>query len=105
MRHYEVISPEMCEYSFYEPIEPYRCWGIYLAKDTKDAIRQAVKDPEFRYWVKEQRADGQPPFKGLKAKRTICEHGICWGCGSENDPSETCSACAIGEEFDLEEET
>ena len=91
-RHYEVISPEM--YSGpqgYEPPEWWRCWGFYLAKNRKDARRQAVKDPEFREWVNEQRASNMPPFKGLEVKPFTCLHGACLGCGDEDGPD--CGAC------------
>lgn len=49
---------------------------------------QAVKDEGFRDWVQEQRAGGEPPFRGLSATLALCEHGVCWGCG------EPCQACA-----------
>ena len=80
MRHYEVVSPEMCDYSMYEPSEPFLCWGLYLARNKRDAIKQAVADPAFDEWVREARGDRVPPFKGLKATLAICSHGCCWGC-------------------------
>ncbi len=92
-RHYQVLSPEMCSYPMYEPAEPFRCWGIYLAKNAKDAIRQAVADEAFREWVQEARGDHVPPFKGLKATRTLCEHGRCWACECDDDDVPTCPEC------------
>lgn len=91
-RHYEVISPEMEHWSQYEPSEPFRCWGVYLARNAKDARVQAVRDPAFKEWVDEARGDRTPPFKGLEVHRTLCEHGRCWGCdGSVDLPS--CPEC------------
>lgn len=87
-RHYEVISPEMVAYYSMEPPEPFRCWGIYLAANAAQAKVEAVKDKEFYEWVRDARGDGVPPFKGLTAKRTLCEHGHCWGC----DECPTCAA-------------
>jgi len=96
-RHYEVISPEMVEYhQSWDPPEPpdyYRCWGLYLAPNAKAAKAMAVKDPEFREWVTEARVDGVPPFKGLEARRTLCEHGVCWGCGDQGEDSFGCPEC------------
>ncbi len=92
-RHYEVISPEMTHYEYMGPPELFRCWGVYLAKNAKDAIRQAVADPEFREWVVEQRASREPPFKGLKAFRTLCDHGVCWGCVPDLDETSNCPEC------------
>ena len=90
-RHYEVVSPPMVFYPYNGPPEEDACWGFYLAKNAKDAIRQAVADPAFSEWVNEQRADNQPPFKGLKASRTLCEHDVCWGCGAADNP--ICPEC------------
>ncbi len=89
VKHYQVLSPVMePAYSSYKPLESFCCFGLYLAKNAKDAIRQAVKDPEFSEWVKEARGDGHPPFKGLKAELALCSHGKCWGC--EED---VCTEC------------
>ena len=94
-RHYEVLSPEMVYYSQSYPPEPpdiFRCWGIFLAKNAKDAIRQAVASEEFREWVGEARGDHVPPFKGLRATRCLCEHGVCWAC-SGSDERTSCQQC------------
>lgn len=93
-RHYEVVSPEITSYSQYSPEPPdiFRCWGIFLAKDAKDAIRQAVASEEFREWVDEARGDHVPPFKGLRATRCLCEHGVCWGC-KDSDERTSCQQC------------
>lgn len=82
LRHYEVVSPTITDYHWgvLEPPEDYVCWGCYLAKNAKDAIRQSVAGDDFSPWVQEQRGDGSPPFKGLKASPAVCEHGVCWGC-------------------------
>lgn len=97
LRHYEVISPEMVEYhQSWDPPEPpdhYRCWGLYLAKNKRDAIKQAAKDEAFRDWVTEARGDRVPPFKGLVANLTLCEHGICWACGQDEEGLPTCPEC------------
>lgn len=92
LRHYEVVSPEMTSYPCMAPPETFRCGGVYLARNAKDAIRQAVADPEFKEWVDEQRANREPPFKGLKAKRALCEHGACWGCAT-GDETTNCPTC------------
>jgi hypothetical protein len=93
MRHYEVLSPEMTHYrwSDFEPPEVYQHWGVFLAKNAKDAIRQAVAAEEFQEWVQEARGDNVPPFKGLTTRRCLCEHGVCWACGSEEQVF--CGAC------------
>ena len=70
----------MCDYPMYGPPEPFLCWGLYLARNKRDAIKQAVADPAFDEWVREARGDRVPPFKGLKATLAICPHGCCWGC-------------------------
>lgn len=50
------------------------------APTAKAAIAAAVKLPEFDQWVREARGDGVPPFKGVRARRAVCEHGNCWAC-------------------------
>lgn len=87
--HYTVTSPTMIHYSSsgYEPPEPYTCWGAYLATNADHAKSQAIKDKVFKPHVDEMRADNSPPFKDLKAQRSICSHDYCWGCGGE---CETC---------------
>ena len=93
MRHYQVISPSMWYYEWNAPSDDFQCWGYYLAKNAKDAIRQAVADKEaFGEWVNEQRASGQPPFKGLKASLCLCPHGVCWGC-IDSDGRTNCPEC------------
>jgi len=103
MRHYEVVSPEVPDYrhSWNEPPEPSRCGGIFLAENARSAIRQAVADEAFLDWVSMARGDGVPPFKGLKATRTLCEHGVCWGCAGD-DEATNCPACQ--EAWDREDE-
>lgn len=86
--HYEVTSPPMTEFfGGMAPPETGVCWAMVLAPTAKAAVVLAVKLPEFRPWVQEARGDHVPPFKGIKARRAVCEHGVCWGCGTE------CSAC------------
>lgn len=97
-RHYEVVSPSMVFHPSYGLSDSLVCWGFYLAKNAKDAIRQAVADPAFSEWVNEQRADNQPPFRGLKASLTLCEHGVCWEC----EPCSQCRAEDDWKEFFLE---
>lgn len=83
-RHYEVVSPPMTEYfGGQAPPETGICWAMVEAPTAKRAIALAVKSPEFRPWVDEARGDHVPPFKGLKAQRAVCDHGVCWGCGTE----------------------
>lgn len=89
-RHYEVISPWMTHYyGGYEPPESGCCWALVKAYSAKEAIKQAIKLPEFKDWVQEARSDAINPFKGVKAKRTLCEHGNCWGC------DDNCEECNI----------
>lgn len=76
----------MTTYSWYEPTEELVCWGMFEAPTKRAALIAAVKSPDFKEWVSERRADRMPPFKGLQAKRPICEHGNCWGC-------DECAAC------------
>ena len=98
MRHYEVISEEICfrGWGGYEPPEYGRCWGFYLARNKREARKLAVKDPEFKEWVEEMRGSHMPPFKGLEVKPFVCEHGSCVGCWPDGDP--TCSECAAEQE-------
>jgi hypothetical protein len=94
LRHYEVVSPEMLSgYTGYEPQEPYRCWGIYLAKNAREARVAAVKSTEFAEWVKEARGAQMPPFSGLVAIRALCEHGSCYACW-DDDMDPDCPECA-----------
>lgn len=80
-RHYEVVSPTMqTSGSTYEPPEDFVCGGCYLAPNARAAKVMAVADPAFREWVDEQRANREPPFKGLVAKLYVCDHGVCLGC-------------------------
>lgn len=94
MKHYQVISPVITIYSFdpYEPPDKYQCWNYYLAKNAKDAIRQAVADEAFREWVEEQRTSNEPPFKSLKASLCLCEHGVCWACNNADERT-NCEEC------------
>ena len=89
---YQVTSPEMATYSFYEPPEPFVCFGIYVAHTKREALVAAVKDSEFKEWVVEARGDRVPPYKGLKVELARCDHGVCWACtGDEDGPS--CLQC------------
>jgi hypothetical protein len=92
LRHYEVFSPEMLTTSFYEPSDPFRCWGVYLARSAKRARVLATQDKEFAEWVREARADRVPPFKGVTVRLARCEHGVCWACHS-SATSTGCEAC------------
>ena len=96
LRHYEVVSPEMSSgYSGYEPPEYGRDWGLFLAKNKRDAILQAVRSDEFSNWVGEARGDNITPFSGLKATLPLCEHGKCWGC---DEFPKFCEECAKQDE-------
>jgi hypothetical protein len=91
LRHYQVLSGEIqLGGGYLEPPDWGQCWNWYLAKNKADARQQAVKDPAFKEWVRDMRADGKPPFTGLEVSLTVCEHGVCWGCGS------TCLDCEHG---------
>lgn len=80
------------DWSNYEPPEYYQAYVEVLTKDARSAIVQAVKTDEFSEWVLEARGDGMPPFKGLKAWRTLCQHGVCWACLSDDA---LCSQCEL----------
>lgn len=103
-RHYEVVSPEMARSygGWFDPPEPFCCWGMFLAPTAKAAVARAVRSPEFSEWVREQRGSNEPPFKGLRATPTLCEHGACWGCDRHPD-APGCRACAeAGAKIDAE---
>src|ERR1039458_9442902 len=79
--HYEVVSPVMNTGGYYGPLEPFQCWGVYLAPNAKAARVLAVKDTkEFGDWVTAARGDNRPPFADLDAHRFLCDHGACIGC-------------------------
>lgn len=84
----------MTRRSWLEPPNAYAYWGVFLARNAKDAIWQAAADEAFSEWAQEQRRDGSPPFKGLKASLCLCEHGVCWGCAGDDE----CSNCAERQE-------
>ena len=95
LRHYEVVSPEMLSGGSWEPPDPFRCWGVYLAPNAKAAKVMAIKDPEFKEWVRETRGF-EPPFKGLTVRLFRCEHGRCWSCDTDEDGI-ACDACVAAE--------
>jgi hypothetical protein len=90
--HYEVFSEVMTSFSYGEPPEPSVAWGMYFVHNAAEAKKLAVQDKDFSEWVTMQRGDGVPPFKGLTARLTRCEHGSCWGCNSDEDSS-GCEEC------------
>jgi len=94
-RHYEVVSPVMRHYPAWElePAEDFQCWGLFLAPNKRNAIVQAVADEDFRLWVEERRANNEPPFKGLVASLSLCEHGVCWGCNTDGTERTNCPEC------------
>src|SRR5579884_844167 len=92
----EVCSRGLLSGGIYDPPEPFHCWGIYLAPSARAAKVMAVKDDEFKPWLRD--TQGEPPFKGLTARLFRCEHGVCVACGA--DPEEhpcgfACSECDI----------
>ena len=99
--HYEVLSPEVEMYGgSWDPPEPPECgryWALLLAANAREAICAAVKLPEFKRWVSDARADGVPPWKGLRAQLARCEHGSCWGCWDE-DEEPGCPECKASAE-------
>jgi hypothetical protein len=71
---YEVISGTMWSVDVVcddgtGPMEPEICYCQIEASSKREAIRAAIKTPEFRDWVKYQRGDGCNPFTGVKAAK------------------------------------
>ena len=94
-RHYEVLSPEMSAVQPVTddgegPIEFWVEWVCVLATDRRDALKQAIKHTDFQPWVKEARRDQINPFSGVKARLTLCKHGVCWACNDELMPCDVC---------------
>ncbi len=102
MRHYEVISGEYCSWygSDLEPPEYEHDWGVFLARNAREAKKQAIRSKDFHHFVQDARGNGVNPFTGMIARPSVCSHGICWGC--EGPDYEGCPACTIEDAvFDL----
>lgn len=50
-----------------DPPEEGPCVVILDAVSKRDAINKAIRTPEFREWVRDQRFDGRPPQAELFA--------------------------------------
>lgn len=82
MAHWEVVSGE---YGEVVPIlddgtGPMEFGADYVAVEAptkREAIKLAIKSPEFQNWVDMKRGDGQNPFSGVKAYNPVCKHGVC----------------------------
>ena len=75
----------------------YGCYATEVqAPSKREAIRQAIKAPEMREWVRDQRSDRKSPFSGLKAELLHCQHGVCFcpDLWDGLDADERCPQCA-----------
>ena len=73
MKHYYVVSPEMSEVvpvcdDGSGPLEVFCCVAEVDAPTKREAIRQAIRDPNMTEWVEQQRGDSKNPFAGLKCE-------------------------------------
>ena len=83
MTHYMVSSPEISEVvpvldDGTGPTEYFCCVAFVVAETKANAKLLALKTPDFREWVDQQRGDGRNPLWGLKAEDAACPHGKCW---------------------------
>jgi len=79
MKKYYVVSGEL---SYVEPItddglgptEYYRCYLEVEAKNRHEARKIAIKDKEFKDWVKDKRDNDECPLGGLEVGELVyCE--------------------------------
>lgn len=83
MNHYLVVSPEMSEIvSLLDdgsgPREYFHCVCSVAAKTQREAKIKAIKHPDMKKWVEEQRDNDCNPFTGLTVESPLCPHGICF---------------------------
>lgn len=96
-RHYVVTSPWRVYYSMVgEPPGGGCCLAEVVAPTKRAAAVAACRTREFADWVTEARGDGVPPFEGLEVELMQCEHGVCWGCLT--DELDGCPACIAQDE-------
>ena len=90
---YEVVSEPMTTYyDGYAPPETGCEWGVFMARNQREAKILAVRSPDFSESVREARGDGVPPMARLTGRLARCEHGVCWGCKSTEESS-GCADC------------
>jgi hypothetical protein len=99
--HYVVESEAVAGYSNgYEPPEPWLLVDLVLAPNRASAkaltlqAKGAWSDPlDVRRYRRE--TAGSNPFRGLKAHRGLCDHGLCQFCDSSWDEAgaPNCFSC------------
>ena len=70
MHEYLVYSPDFIQYAAtdIDPPEYGACALEVLAESKREAIKIAIKDPEFSHWVADARSDCKNPFTGIKVE-------------------------------------